>query len=630
MTKPFTLTVGPFVGMNDVPALSGQDATRASYLENMYSPQSVVGGDLISRPGFTRAAFGAVARTGTINISNGSGGAGSGIFGTNTLFLTELAVGDLVTVGATSVIVTAIASDTSATASAAANTGASAAYTYNPAGIVGGPIYGVWQHTRTDATYHRLLLVKSTSAALGSFAGGYAFAGTGGTNIRLVEWDPSNALHPFTDRTALSMTGVALATNARIYGQTFANYFLITDQTNRPRKIDFSVPTAPVLSNLTDGNYAFYGPFTVYYGKLMGIDNSDRVTIRWCEENDPDTGWGTGTSDNSWTLRQTSADQLEVLVGTNAALFAFRQNSATSITGAANSDFKSAGTLDDISGTIGTRSPDAAIVVNQAVVFLDQYGRPGRIEPGYGYLPMYDRCIETIRGVPTTVALLRSAWSRFDGALNLVKIGYPAATSSTRDEQMLAFDARTWECMGLHKIPNGAGSTIGHDYAAVLLDGNIFPRFTVASGQTSDLAIYVEQMEATQQASSQDQTAAASTLTVAGIVNPPKTGGDPLIEKRFLRLTVGQRNIGGASGLASLKAAYRGPNGTGYSTAAAMTAPGGSYDGATVKAERGIDVTGRWCQVQITNDTTGNPQTRFTLDTVTLSGVTVDDHPSAR
>ena len=61
-----------------------------------------------------------------------------------------------------------------------------------------------------------------------------------------------------------------------------------------------------------------------------------------------------------------------------------------------------------------------------------------------------------------------------------------------------------------------------------------------------------------------------------------------------------------------------------------MISSGSNYDGAAVKTERGTDVTGRWVQYKILNDTTGNPMTRMTLDTITVSGISVDVHPSAR
>lgn len=636
MGKPFTLTTGPFVGMCDILNLSAQDATRAAYLENMYGPQIIIGGDLISRVGYTRVGFATTARTGTITSTAITLGTPVTIPGVSTLFQTELAVGDYITAGGQSGFIQTIASNTSLGLYPTTTGTMSGAYTYNPASIVGGPIYGIWQHTRTDGTYHRLLLVGTSVMPNAAVVGAYAFSGSTGP-LRLVEYDPSNAVHPFTNRTTLSMSNVAIDTTTRVYGiknpsgnSTFANYFIFHDQANRPRKVDFSSPSAPVLSNLSDANYTFYGPPVIYYGKLFFLDASDQETLRWSEENDPDTGYGTGANDNSWTLAQTSSDQIQTVVGTNSALYVFRNNSCTTITGAANSDFASAGVSEDVSTTIGTRSPDAAIAVNQTVFFLDQYGRPGRVEPGYGYIPLYDRCIETIRGIPTTVAQLRNVWARHDGALNLVKVGYPAGSASTRDEQMLTFDSRSWECMGLHKIPDGSGSTIGHDFGAPWLDQNIFPRFTVASAQTGDLGVYIEQMETTPQASSQDTTLAGTTLTVAGTVTPPKMGGDALTEKRFNRVSIGQRNIGGTNGLAQLNVTERGPYTSSWSAPKAVKAPGGSYDQASVKAEYGIDITGRWAQVQITNDTTGNPQTRFTVDTVTMTGNLVDDHPAAR
>ena len=42
--KPFQITAGPFVGVNDTPAISAQDGTRAAAITNGYIP--VPGGDV--------------------------------------------------------------------------------------------------------------------------------------------------------------------------------------------------------------------------------------------------------------------------------------------------------------------------------------------------------------------------------------------------------------------------------------------------------------------------------------------------------------------------------------------------------------------------------------------------------
>ncbi len=443
--------------------------------------------------------------------------------------------------------------------------------------------------------------------------------------LRLIEYDPS-ATPTLKDRTSSSMHMVALDRSTRVYGTTFANYFILSDGTNRPRKIT----SAFVLSNLTDANYAFLGPLTQYYGKLFGIDASDAITIRWSEENDPDTGYGTGTSDNSWALRQTSADPLTGLIGTNDALYCFRQNSAAIITGAANSDFRSSGTVDAIQN-IGSKSPDSLLVINSSVCFLDQYGRPGRIQPGYGYIPLWKRIQETLRGIGLTAAQLRAAWGRYDPTTNLVKFAYRASSGATTNAQMVVFDADSWECLGTHKWYADTSYTVcDHAASAIWLDANAYPRHVVASGATSDVALYIQRTESTPSASAQDATSGGN-ATVQVSLTTPKLGVDPVMEKEFQRIVVGTRNVGGGTaGVTLWKSSYVGPYLTAYTSAAAMRLGGGTsvpatctVDGAAYKVEQtGITVNGRWMQVTLTNDTTGTA--RSTVDQITVVAVPLD------
>lgn len=617
MAKDLQLTFGPVIGVNDTLSLAAQDGQRAAALTNMYAPAAAIGGDLISRPGFTRYALGtATARTGTISIS-----AGANITGTGTLFNTELAIGDIVTWEGVDHVIQTVFSDTSANCSVAGSGGATSAYTYYPAGIKGGPIWGEFLYKNTDGTKKNYLIVQTTAAVIGgAAAGAYRFLGAGSEKLRLVEYDASSAVHPLTDRTSVTMNAVVLDITTRIYGVTFANYLILSDGTNRPRKIT----SAFVLSNLTDGNYAVQGSPWVYYGKLFIIDASDKITQRWSEENDPDTGYGTGTSDNSWSLRQTSADGIQGGIGTNDASYVFRQSSVAVITGAANSDFRSSGTVDAIQN-IGTLSPDALVVINSSVVFRDQYGRPGRIQPGYGYIPLWKRIQEILRGIGQTATLQRAAWCRYDPVKNTVQFAYRTTSGSTTNDLMLVFDADSWECLGTHVVPkNTSYAAMDHAYGCVFLDENLNPRLTIASGTTADCAFYVQQTEDVLSASAQDVTSGGS-ITVAVTVRSPKVGGDVIQEKNFGRLVVGTRNVGGGTaGVTLWKSQYIGPYATAYTTAAAMHYGGGvtapatmTLDGACVKADQqGIDINGRYIQCQFTNDTTAN--TRATFDTLTV------------
>ena len=257
-----------------------------------------------------------------------------------------------------------------------------------------------------------------------------------------------------------------------------------------------------MLSNLSDANYAFFGPLTVYYGSIMGIDASDQNTLRWSNVGDATTGYGTGTSDQSWSLQQTSADPLTCVIGTNQALFAFRSNSIAIITGASNSDFASSGAVDAVQ-SIGTNSPDSVMLAGQSVVFLDQYLRPGRVQIGYGYIPLYLRIQETLRGIGNTPVLETSAWGRLDPTTNLIKFAFRWTTGASTNTQMLVYDVNSFECFGVHQVVNSAGyNPIDHAYSggnpqssSPMLDQNGQPIHVVASGTTADCAFYWQSHE---------------------------------------------------------------------------------------------------------------------------------------
>ena len=149
------LTVGPFLGCDDTPALSAQDGKRAAAMLNFYAPTASIGGDCISRPGFTRIPF-------VSTITGTASKAGTTITGVGTAFLTQIAVGDILEISGTKMLVTVVTDNTTATASVS-GTVASGAITRYAAGIVTGPIFGDWLYQNTDGTVKRYLIARTTS-----------------------------------------------------------------------------------------------------------------------------------------------------------------------------------------------------------------------------------------------------------------------------------------------------------------------------------------------------------------------------------------------------------------------------------------------------------------------------------
>jgi hypothetical protein len=170
----------------------------------------------------------------------------------------------------------------------------------------------------------------------------------------------------------LAGAAITLSTTARVSFNTLADVVEISDGINTP--FTWNGTAHGGLTKLVNSP-VLYGPLTTYYAKAFGIKAVDRLTMVWCEENDPTIGYDTGAYDDKWTIGQSDPRQLTTLLGTNAALNVFRSESSTAVTGAVDATFRSSGTRDG-NETIGSNSPWAVLSRDERVFFLDRYGRP--------------------------------------------------------------------------------------------------------------------------------------------------------------------------------------------------------------------------------------------------------------
>ena len=549
---------------------------------------------------------------GTSGTGAASGGYRNNTAGANCGFFTSVAdsvqVGDAVSNGGQTFVIGTRVDSThfqlNGTKQWVAGKGHTTTTTVYGGGASGGNIYNPFLYINTSGATKRLLFAKTTIVDVdGSAAANYRFL-DGAVQVRLLEYDASAAILSFTNRTSLSMDSVALDLDNRIYTTSFANYVIISDGTNRPYK----VTSAFVLSNLTDLAVAVYARPTVYYGKYFVILDSDRATIAWSEENDPDLGYTNTTYNDSWTLRQTSPDTLEAIEGTNTALYVWRTNSITMVTGAVNSDFSSAGTQDGLSTTVGTRSPDAVVTVGETVFFLDQYCRPHVIEPGRGVVPLYDNCQVTLGTPPTSAAQLRKAWGRLISSVAgnpIVVWCFPASEAATTQSTMIAFDAYTREFLGQWTHP----STPDLTYGGIWRDVNSAPVLAMASNGASDVAMYIQRSEADSSVHLDDK-ADGSQVRVALSVETPKIAGDDKIavvtDKLWVRCDMGGRDVNASE--ASLTIQTRTSRSSAYGTAITFTSSSVATDFPD-KYSVGLNKNGRWWQAKVANDTSTGGRT---------------------
>lgn len=185
----------------------------------------------------------------------------------------------------------------------------------------------------------------------------------------------------------LTAAGIVLNSTARVWMATFNDQLVVTDGVNTP--FVWTGASGAGLTELTNAPVA-YGPPAVYYGKLFLVKNTERVTIVWSEENQPNTGYEAGGFNNAWRLGQTAqVAQLECLMGLNDGLYYFRRTSIGVIRGAVTPDFATAGVHDAVSGEVGSSAPGSVLYYGNHLWFTDAFGRPWRLAPGAGPEPLW-------------------------------------------------------------------------------------------------------------------------------------------------------------------------------------------------------------------------------------------------
>lgn len=179
---------------------------------------------------------------------------------------------------------------------------------------------------------------------------------------------------------------ITISTAATIHAVTFNNQLVVNDGVNRPFTWDGSAGAGGLVS-LTNAPAVCFGKPAVYYGKIFWIKDvaaasADRSTLVWSEENAPNTGYEAGGYNNAWTLEQSGAGPLVAILGTNEALYYWRPTAIGRIGGAVTPDFRTAGTHDDVSRTVGTTSPGGVALGEAEIWFPDAKGWPWMLPIG--------------------------------------------------------------------------------------------------------------------------------------------------------------------------------------------------------------------------------------------------------
>lgn len=277
--------------------------------------------------------------------------------------------------------------------------------------------------------------------------------------------------------------GVSLPTSGMVFATVFADKLVVNpnDGTNKPWTWDGT--NFVLLSNCS----ALWGPLTVYYGKLFGIKAAERSTLVWSEEADPTTGYEAGGYNNAWTLGQTDQEQLTGIVGTNEALYYWRERSLGAVRGSVTTDFSTDGVREGVSESIGTKSPACLVVEERAIYFLDAEGRPWCLPFGGSLIPLWDAVLETAQRIP--ISTLSSAVGASFSVAGMVLLGYRASNSSYCNKFFVIdtqnrvvsgiWDGFNYQMLGVVKDSNGAprvvhGSPNGYCYKMARPDETVW------------------------------------------------------------------------------------------------------------------------------------------------------------
>lgn len=331
-------------------------------------------------------------------------------------------------------------------------------------------------HRRTDGTIDRF-----------KFAGG-----------RMYSWDGTDSMTCDTD---ITPGGIFISPTNPIFCLTYFDTVIVSDETYKPWVYDPAAKSGTVIeidSLATD--WCSKGGATNYDGKPFFIvkrtgesvidsegdsdisaedgsvitselQDGGQSTMVWGEENTPLVGYQQANFDNAWTLTQSSDEVLSALSGEEGELIYIRNKGIGRITGAVTTDFKSAATRDQISGTVGSNAPAATISINGRIWFLDLDGLPYRVlaaggQPEPLYFPLRgvsDTEIGTAGNRTNVVTYGRAAYHE----------GYKLVLFTIWDRRTVyAFDVFTGGFVSSWVLNGAPGSSIHIDAMDAMIDAN--------------------------------------------------------------------------------------------------------------------------------------------------------------
>lgn len=388
--------------------------------------------------------------------------------------------------------------------------------------------------------------------------------------------------------TNISLGAITLQTTDKIYATVLADKMIISDGVSKPFTWDgttfVSMSNCPVL----------FGQPEIYYAKMFGIIAANPVQIVWSEENDPYTGYDTQTNpatlalyDNQWILGQTSQDRVYVLKATADALYFSRARSWSMITGAVTSTFRSSGTREAVSSTIGCTLPSSCIFRNDEIWFQDRDGYFWYIPVGGQPRPIWEGYRETISGAdkdpPATTGGRANLCSMVDWPLiPLVMATVAIVNGNAWRYRILTWNPETKEPQGVWDLP----TTVEPTHLAAVHDLNELHRVILVLDENGHVMVL-----GTPQAGPWQDATYAGNVAITHQVTGAELGWTTSQEMDFDYITAmffGTALTGATIGYTSPTRATSVPQATVNQTALATA--------AEIRRKVGIRNQGRWIQ----------------------------------
>lgn len=317
----------------------------------------------------------------------------------------------------------------------------------------------------------------------------YNFIACGGKLYRT-----DSTLTVFTDVTPVGVS-ITSGLTSRVYFESLGDTLIVTDGVNRPW-LGTNLSATPITGTYVDYDgggtaWSAYGRPTVYGGAvffIMDIDgaSSARSDLIWSEPNQPGVGYQQTNYDNRWTLSQTSGAPIYAILGTNAALYYWREDSIGTISGPVGPDLSTSSTHDAVSFHIGTMFPASVQLYGNTIFFCDQIGRPHRMQvggrPDEIWLQMR-RIVDTSSAAfPAVTKTTCSAAIETTLNLYVAAIWSSVPASIHPAVEMYVFDAKTGVYLGRWDVNGGCSI----DCIGTLLDNDGRGQFVALGSKIVD------------------------------------------------------------------------------------------------------------------------------------------------